>query len=169
VSLAGGSGVSITRSMDGKEGPQAEALALLARNHIKSDKLGEVCNFLVYAQDKKSEEFLRKVLEQNPHQEVQGLACLALASQLKNRLVKEPNLAKEVEQLFERAAEKYADVKAPFRGTVGARAKSELFEMRFLVIGKTAPDIEGEDQDGKPFKLSDYRGKVVLIDFWGNW
>ncbi len=35
--------------------------------------------------------------------------------------------------------------------------------------GNKAPDIEGEDADGRPFKLSDYRGKVVLLDFWGNW
>jgi thiol-disulfide isomerase/thioredoxin len=48
-------------------------------------------------------------------------------------------------------------------------AKRELFELRNLVIGKAAPDIEGEDIDGKKFKLSDYRGKVVLLAFWGNW
>jgi peroxiredoxin len=41
--------------------------------------------------------------------------------------------------------------------------------MRFLLPGKMAPDIEGEDIDGKRFKLSDYRGKVVLLDFWGDW
>ena len=38
-----------------------------------------------------------------------------------------------------------------------------------LAIGKTAPDIVGEDVDGKSMKLSDYRGKVVVLDFWGNW
>lgn len=37
------------------------------------------------------------------------------------------------------------------------------------VVGKVAPDIRGKDLDGKKFKLSDYRGKVVLLDFWGNW
>lgn len=36
-------------------------------------------------------------------------------------------------------------------------------------IGNLAPDIEGEDTDGRPFKLSDYRGKVVVLDFWGHW
>ena len=36
-------------------------------------------------------------------------------------------------------------------------------------IGRPAPEIEGEDLDGNPFKLSDYRGKVVVLDFWGNW
>jgi cytochrome oxidase Cu insertion factor (SCO1/SenC/PrrC family) len=34
---------------------------------------------------------------------------------------------------------------------------------------RPAPEIEGEDQDGVTFKLSDYRGKVILLDFWGNW
>ncbi len=36
-------------------------------------------------------------------------------------------------------------------------------------VGEEAPDIEGNDLDGKSFKLSDYRGKVVLLDFWGDW
>jgi peroxiredoxin len=36
-------------------------------------------------------------------------------------------------------------------------------------VGDTAMEIRGEDIDGKKFKLSDYRGKVVVLDFWGNW
>lgn len=36
-------------------------------------------------------------------------------------------------------------------------------------IGQVAPEIVAEDLDGQTFKLSDYRGKVVLLDFWGNW
>jgi hypothetical protein len=38
-----------------------------------------------------------------------------------------------------------------------------------IAIGCPAPEIEGEDIDGVPFKLSDYRGKAVMLDFWGNW
>jgi cytochrome oxidase Cu insertion factor (SCO1/SenC/PrrC family) len=38
-----------------------------------------------------------------------------------------------------------------------------------LEIEKVAPDIEGVDLDSVPFKLSDYRGKVVVLDFWGDW
>ena len=37
------------------------------------------------------------------------------------------------------------------------------------ILNKEAPEIEGVDIDGKKFKLSDYRGKVVVLDFWGNW
>ncbi len=36
-------------------------------------------------------------------------------------------------------------------------------------IGSVVPEIEGEDIDGVPLKLSDYRGKVVMVDFWGDW
>jgi hypothetical protein len=72
---------------------------------------------------------------------------------------------KEVEAVFEQAAEKYGDVKLD-NETIADRAKVELFEIRHLSVGKEAQEIEGEDQDGKRFKLSDYRGKVVLLDFW---
>jgi peroxiredoxin len=36
-------------------------------------------------------------------------------------------------------------------------------------IGKIAPEITGKDLDGAAFKLSDYRGKVVVIYFSGEW
>jgi thiol-disulfide isomerase/thioredoxin len=31
------------------------------------------------------------------------------------------------------------------------------------------PEIIGTDIDGQPFKLSDFRGKVVLLTFWAGW
>lgn len=34
---------------------------------------------------------------------------------------------------------------------------------------KPAPDFELERPDGETVQLSDYRGKVVLIDFWASW
>src|SRR4029078_7666333 len=72
----------------------------------------------------------------------------------------------EVEAVFGQAAEKFGDVKLPFGGTVGDNAKTELFAIRHLAIGKLAADIEGPDQNGVPFKLSDYPGQAVLLYFW---
>lgn len=48
-------------------------------------------------------------------------------------------------------------------------ATNLLDEAQRLEPGLPAPDIEGEDLDGVRFKLSDYKGKVVLLDFWGDW
>lgn len=35
-----------------------------------------------------------------------------------------------------------------------------------LKIGNPAPQFEGKDQDGKPVKLSDYKGKKVVLYFY---
>jgi peroxiredoxin len=37
------------------------------------------------------------------------------------------------------------------------------------VIGKPAADFDFVTVDGKNKKLSDYKGKLVLLDFWGTW
>ena len=36
-------------------------------------------------------------------------------------------------------------------------------------IGFQAPEIVGIDLDGIEFSLSDYRGQVVMLDFFGDW
>ena len=80
------------------------------------------------------------------------------------------NPAKEadVKRFAERVVKDFADLKH-YRGSLGDAAKRELYEIEKLGIGKTAPEIAGEDIAGTKFKLTDYRGKVVVIDFWGNW
>ena len=51
----------------------------------------------------------------------------------------------------------------------GQRAGGKVFVAERLNIGQVAPDIVGADVDGNPMKLSDFRGKVTVIDFWGFW
>jgi hypothetical protein len=170
----------------------------LERDHIRSPKLGPACQRVSYGFRKEYETMLRAVLERNRHKDVQGQACVGLAHFLSSRMQRldlireQPALAKEFEDLFgkgyldqmrrqdrtmaereaeglfERAIAHYGAVKLAEGVTVGDKAKAGLFEIRNLVIGKTAPDIEGEDQDGRRFQLSDYRGKVVLLDFWSE-
>lgn len=53
----------------------------------------------------------------------------------------------------------------PFAETV----KFQLYVLDNLRPGKQAPEISGVDSDGCPLTLSDFRGKVVLLAFWGHW
>ena len=78
-------------------------------------------------------------------------------------------VAAEARKLFTEAAEKYPKQEIIPGLTVGQYAKSSIFEMDNLSVGKVAPDIEGEDLDGVKFKLSDYRGKTVMLSFWASW
>jgi hypothetical protein len=180
----------------GEDAARARAFELIQRDHLRSDKLGPLCQRVSYGFCKEYETFLRAVLAKNPHKDVQAAACLSLGRFLNNRLQRldlckeQPELArefadlygkeylaelqrrdrdealKEIEAVLEQAADKYGDVQLPGDDTVAERAKAELFAIRNLSIGDEAPDIEGQDQDGTPLKLSDYRGKVVLLDFW---
>jgi len=144
---------------------------------LKVDRLKNLCRTLSFSGGKGAEVLLRTLLEKDSRRDIQGVACLSLAQVLKQRADQTANtdapaakkVRQESEKLFERAADKYADVKEPFGGTVGTRAKSELFDLRFLSVGQKAPEVEGEDQDGKKFKLSDYKGKVVFLDFWSQY
>ncbi len=52
----------------------------------------------------------------------------------------------------------------------GAQAVQRArFMLTQLTVGRTAPEISGQDLDGQPFQLSDYRGRVVLLVFSGEW
>jgi hypothetical protein len=189
----------------GKDSPRTRALELLARDHIKSDRLGPLCQNLARAVDQPSGDFLRAVLDKSPSREVRGQACAALLAHLRDRkfyaqvVQEKPQLAERVEKiagqetteelkkldpakvdeergkLLKLAADQYADVKVG-KQTLGERVKAELAQADTTpqpkegeLVGKEAPEIKGEDLDGKPLKLSDYKGKVVLLDFWGNW
>lgn len=45
----------------------------------------------------------------------------------------------------------------------------KLPDRTILLVGNRAPDFSVTDINGKTHRLSDYRGKVVLVDFWGMW
>jgi len=182
----------------GEGNPGGRIVALLLRDHLRSEKLVPICQRMSYGLRPEYEIFLKRVVEENPDEEVRGVACLALAQFLNTRLLKldvfgeradlaaryalllgkdsfdalrkrdRAEAGAEVEALFTRAAEIYGNVKHPYGGTLGEKARSELFELRNLAVGKTPPDIEGVDQHGRPFKLSEYRGRVVLLDFWSE-
>jgi RNA polymerase sigma factor (sigma-70 family) len=80
-------------------------------------------------------------------------------------------LDRKAEAWYARVRDEYAGVKRydTDPALLGEVAERGLFAVRHLGIGKTAPDIEGEDLDGKRFKLSDYRGRVVVLIFCGQW
>jgi len=50
-----------------------------------------------------------------------------------------------------------------------SQLKTSLAKWSKLKIGMTAPDFEQNDSTGSPLKLSDLRGKYVLVDFWASW
>ncbi|MBS1605472.1 MAG: redoxin domain-containing protein [Bacteroidetes bacterium] len=51
----------------------------------------------------------------------------------------------------------------------GQRYAQQLETARKTGIGAQAPDFTQNDPNDKPIRLSDFRGKYVLLDFWASW
>ncbi|MBM3987942.1 MAG: redoxin domain-containing protein [Planctomycetes bacterium] len=141
------------------------AVAVLLAEHLERAELTELASALAYT--RQPPEFVRSTLgtlrSKSPHPSVQAAATLSLASVLQSEdLV-------QAKELYRELAAKFAALDAGWGGTYGEIATRALFELEHLQIGMLAPDFEASDENGVKFKVGDYRGKVVVLDFWGFW
>jgi len=174
------------------------ALELLGQHHVKNATIGAACDAIARSRSAHAEGLLRAILAKNADPSAQALACFHL-SQLLDReaeiirqLAAEPELAPRVlqyygsaygehlsslktveltakrEEVYEALLRSFANVKVDEK-TMGAIAKQRLFAIRHLAVGRVAPEIQGVGINEKQLRLSDYRGKVVMLSFWGHW
>ena len=144
------------------------ALDTLAASHGASLELGPVLdvvpNLATYFGDEPCTTLLTKVLDSSGPPELQAKALFARAVLAMQQIagVDDDRLA-EASRDLEMARKLSKD---PVLLAAIARVP---IERRGLGIGEPAPEIAGFDLDGVAFRLSDYRGKVVVLDFWGEW
>ena len=72
---------------------------------------------------------------------------------------------------YEKELIEYADsarVKFPNNSAVQFFS-NHMAELKPLSVGQKAPDFESLSPTGQKIKLSDFRGKYVLLDFWASW
>lgn len=148
-------------------GAQKRALDALLADYITSPKIAQLAQTLQYGGPELSqadaEAALKTILEKSPEADVRAQALASLAGL---------NMPYEGSTEAQRAAaETYLGrLMAEYPSSrAAAQARGALFELKNLQIGMPAPDFEATDEKGNKFKLSDYRGKVVIVDFWGFW
>lgn len=157
--------------------PDHAALAtkLLLKHHLDNKQMGLLCLQLGQQGNPNAEKLLRAVAEKSKSHDAKGLALLGLGQLLSERSNNKDLDEKQRDRLRGEAKEALATVVSTYpdvdagRRKAGDWAGGVLFELEHLAVGLRAPDLEGNDLDGATFKLSDYRGKVVLLDFWAHW
>ncbi len=151
------------------------AAAALVKDHLENEKIGEACAAL--AQMANGEQQVRAIMEKAKARKVQGPSRLALAPFFKQQATRacadaqKEKFTTDAVKMLEEIIANYGDVQVGDK-KLGDTAKEHLAVIKALAnlnVGNEVPDIVGPDVDGKQFKLSDYRGKVVLLDFWAHW
>jgi len=159
---------------------------LLLKYHVDNPKIADSVLTLGRGGSDETAAFLKAVLNKNPDKSAKGRAAYALIGLSADKVekAKSDDEAKKFETeaigYATRVEKEFADVeqfKIPANskmeprllGKLAAKEAKSIPNIRKLMVGKVVPEVEGEDADGATFKLSDYRGKVVLIDFWGHW
>jgi poly(3-hydroxybutyrate) depolymerase/thiol-disulfide isomerase/thioredoxin len=170
--------ITDARTRDGTEPSPlyTEAADLIADRCADSPEIGHFCEglgFLSHGSQPwapRFERHLRAILKANRDRSVRCRAQFALASVVQNA---PEDRQEEAEALFEEyCAEFDGEYAYSFQGiekTLYMLAQTQLKELRFRAVGRPAPDITGLDLDSRPLKLTDYRGRVVLLTFWGTW
>lgn len=138
----------------------------LETRHLKSPKLIPVCMALTTSQDPRALAVLEKIQSNNPDKKTQGVAALAAAMILKS-LGDDPALMRKRLTYLRQAIIQSSEVELD-GSTVAKLAKDELYIIQFLTKGRVAPDLSGTDSAGLPLKLSDHKGKVILLLFWSS-
>jgi thiol-disulfide isomerase/thioredoxin len=160
--------VRVSGAQDGKaEQRMIKAMIPLVNHHGGDLALKGFAIELINDQRKPVQEFLRRLAESSPSPEVKAFAAFGLVANL-NQL---PQLTAEQSTLLEShlalLAEDFADFEygaASFKEL----ALPQLEYVRNFSIGRKPPDIVGKDIDGNELKLSNYLGKVVVLDFFGD-
>ena len=172
--------IGLTGPMRSLLGPELTKLAIQRRD---DPRMGALCfNLATRGQERWATSIVDAVAESNHDRTAHALAVFAQAQQANEvafsqgqgvpRDIDDDPLVIRVRKLYRQAAT-YADVMTPNgKRSVASLARSELHRLDNLPnlrVGGVAPEIAGTDLNGKPLRLSDHRGKVVAIVFWGSW
>jgi thiol-disulfide isomerase/thioredoxin len=115
------------------------------------------------------ERHLKSILRANQHRHVRCAAAFALASVVQSSEDRQG----EAEELYQHFLNDFdGQYEYHFQGieqSLREGALKELNELKAHAFGNPTPEIVGVDLDGKPMKLSDYHGKVVVLSFWATW
>ena len=146
----------------------SEAVTNVIKAQALTEGFDDLALACMYAQSDAIAEALDLAIEKNPRTKVKAAAAYVRSTSLSANADPDEATKAKRQRYLDLAVQHGAEVMLGKR-SLADRAASTIFELENLQIGNVAPDIKGEDIDGVEFALSEYRGKVVVIDFWGDW
>lgn len=163
------------------------SMDLLLRHHVQGSQAAQLCRWFVSpayfgAASGPVVRYLRAVAEENANPDVRAEATFNLALFLRNKAelseqvsrLEGAGLARKVEGIWGRtylealrASDPPSLAREATRLLERGAAKFPGYRESHALAGGPAPPIVGEDITGDPMKLGQFRGKVVVLSFWG--
>jgi thiol-disulfide isomerase/thioredoxin len=176
---------------------RAEAVELLKKEYVKNKQIRPVLRTLTImgngvGGDPALLEIVKAVAKDNPDKLTRATALDELASGLEFRVITAENLSRN-ESLLSSYEKRYGEdvvkrfldstddskklaeglrktLKSDYAGVLASTDDPTDEDLKgVLKVGVKAPEIACVDVDGKPVKLADLAGKVVVLDFWATW
>ncbi len=157
-------------------GDVEKAVELIAEHHAANPKVKDMLIPAMRLGDA-GDKLIKAVSEKATDKETKGTAMFIRGYKLAQGIEDEEDekkvatMVKEATELLQAAAKEAPDAKIG-NGTIATFATKEIEGLNALAslgVGKPAPEVESLLLDGKKVKLSDYKGKVVLLDIWATW
>lgn len=102
----------------------------------------------------------RRLLDLSTHPEVRAAAMFEMAGLASRDETDDERVGLALQLLGQLVAEQP-------RHQLSRAAAARIYELENLRIGSLAPEVVISEQEGGPLRLSDYRGRVTLVVFWG--
>lgn len=139
-------------------------LETFSQHHTTKPGIAPFCIAVAENGDVKNLPLLEKITAENPEEATKGIAALS-SSMLLKTLGDAPELMKKRLTYLRQAIIMAAD-QTVGEISVADIVTEELYLIRFLSKGRLAPDLSGTDVGGRTIKLSEMRGKTVILLFW---
>ena len=131
---------------------------------LLTDEVSEVFSLLTRVQLINIDPSFRLIIDRHPKPEIRAEGLLNFARHCSNNYRGE--LAEKTLQLLKT---KYGKLNYKGQQTFADAVEDEIFFVNNLANGRPAPNFVAKDADGALLNLEDYRGKVVMLRFWGDW
>ncbi len=146
---------------------QLDPYAMLLEHHANNAKLADFLRKMPAGESTNA--FYKALFEKTRNPKIRAATGIPLY----NYLVTAEKLEEAEQLVFEMSEDRYLDgvpvSKRPNGPSAQDWAEGKLRDLRLLAIGKTLPEVSAETLEGSMGSISDYRGKVVVLDVWAAW
>ncbi len=143
---------------------------LLLEHHLNRSGFKDTARFVYLGGLQSQAGFWERVYAGSANHETRGLAAVN-SMRINADLSNEPYLSRQRRQALRESARQQATlIASSYANVEGVKQQADsIMQALYSSVDTVLPDLEAVDLGGEKDALGNYRGRVVLLDFWATW